>query len=415
MPIWRRNLYILMVSQFLVLSAMSMVVPFLPLYLQELGMRDPAERQLWAGLVFGANFLTSFLMAPVWGTLADRYGRKIMVLRSGFGMSVVIMLMGLATSPLQLLLLRMLNGTISGFIPASISLTATNTPKEHAGYALGLLQSGAVAGSIMGPFIGGVLAEVIGYRDIFFLTGALLGLATLVVLLAVKEEKRPQPSSETAGFWAEGSAILHQRPLVILFTVGFLLQFAVLGPMPQMPGYVSELGAPGGYVAFFAGLVTAVTGLANMLASPVLGRLGDRYGSEKVLFFAMLGAAVLFIPHAWVHYVWQLLLLRFLLGLCVGGLLPSLNTLVRQYAPKGKESTAYGYSTSAVSLGNMLGPITCGYLYRWIGFHGIFYVTAALLFLGAWWLKAGLKFTPSTAHDSPMEKHAAGDHAPTIR
>ncbi|QKG85159.1 multidrug efflux MFS transporter [Kroppenstedtia pulmonis] len=387
---WKRNLYILMVCQFLVMGAMSMIIPFLPLYLKEMGMTDPDKTQLWAGLIFGINFLSAFLVAPVWGSLADKMGRKIMVLRSGFGMAVVIFLTGLAATPLQLLLLRLLNGTVSGFIPASISLVATNTPKERAGYALGLLQSGGVAGNIMGPFIGGVLAEVIGFRSIFFLTSVTVAIATLVVLFLVHEEVKPDPNQPRSGFFREGSFILHQRPLLVLFSVGFMLQFAMLAPMPQMPLFVSELGAPGGYVAFFAGLVTALTGLANMMASPILGRMGDRKGSERVLFFSMLGAAFFFLPHAIVTDVWQLLVIRFLMGLCIGGLLPSLNALVRRYAPVGKESTAYGYSTSAVFLGNMSGPIIGGFLTGYIGIRGLFIVTAMMLLSGAWWLKKGL-------------------------
>lgn len=391
MEAWKKNLYILMVSQFLVMSAMSMIIPFLPLYLKEMGMTDPKQTQLWAGLIFGINFLSAFVMAPVWGSLADKVGRKIMVLRSGFGMSIVIFLMGLAVSPLQLLLLRLLNGTVSGFIPASISLTATNTPKERTGYALGMLQSGAVAGNIMGPFIGGAMAEIVGFRMIFFLTAAMIALATLVVSFAVKEERKPDPSEKRAGFFAEGSKILHRKPLLILFSVGFMLQFAMLASMPQMSLFVSELGAPGGYIAFFAGLVTAVTGLANLLASPGLGKLGDRYGSDRVLFFAMLGAALFFLPHAFVTSVWQLLIFRFLLGLSIGGLLPSLNNLIQQNAPLGKESTAYGYSTSATFLGNMLGPITGGYLSGYIGIRGLFLLTTVMLLLGALWLKNGLR------------------------
>ncbi|WP_380704278.1 MFS transporter [Salinithrix halophila] len=367
-----------------------MIIPFLPLYLREMGMTDPEKTQLWAGLIFGINFLSAFLVAPVWGSLADKVGRKIMVLRSGFGMSVVILLTGLATSPLQLLFLRLLNGTVSGFIPASISLTATNTPKKKSGYALGMLQSGGVAGSIMGPFIGGVLAEVVDFRTIFFLTSAIIFLATCVVLFLVKEGVKPDPDKPRAGFFADGSFILHQKPLMVLFSVGFMLQFAMLAPMPQMSLFVSDLGAPGGYIAFFAGLVTAVTGIANMLASPFLGRFGDRHGAERVLFFSMLGAALFFVPHAMVTDVWQLLAFRFLLGLCVGGLLPSLHTLIRKNAPTGKESTAYGYSTSATFLGNMLGPITGGFLSGIIGIRGLFLVTAIMLFIGAWWLKTGL-------------------------
>ncbi|MFC4076915.1 MFS transporter [Salinithrix halophila] len=372
------------------MGAMSMIIPFLPLYLREMGMTDPEKTQLWAGLIFGINFLSAFLVAPVWGSLADKVGRKIMVLRSGFGMSVVILLTGLATSPLQLLFLRLLNGTVSGFIPASISLTATNTPKKKSGYALGMLQSGGVAGSIMGPFIGGVLAEVVDFRTIFFLTSAIIFLATCVVLFLVKEGVKPDPDKPRAGFFADGSFILHQKPLMVLFSVGFMLQFAMLAPMPQMSLFVSDLGAPGGYIAFFAGLVTAVTGIANMLASPFLGRFGDRHGAERVLFFSMLGAALFFVPHAMVTDVWQLLAFRFLLGLCVGGLLPSLHTLIRKNAPTGKESTAYGYSTSATFLGNMLGPITGGFLSGIIGIRGLFLVTAIMLFIGAWWLKTGL-------------------------
>lgn len=397
---WRRNLYILMVSQFLVMSAMSMIIPFLPLYLQEMGIRDPAETQLWAGAIFGINFLSAFIMAPIWGSMADRYGRKIMVLRSGFGMAIVIFLTGLATSPLQLLFLRLLNGTISGFIPASISLTATNTPKERVGYALGMLQSGAVAGSIMGPFIGGILAEIVGFRMIFFLTATILAIATFVVLFAVKEEFKPRKKERKQNFWKDGSTILHQRPLVLFFIVGVFLQFAMVGPMPLMSLFVSQLGAPGGYVAFFAGLVPAATGLANMIASPLLGKLGDRYGSERVLFFAMLGAALFFIPHLFVHSIWQLLVFRFLLGLCVGGLLPSLSALIRKFAPPGKESTAFGYQSSANFLGNMLGPVTYGYLSGFTGIREVFLFTSLLLVCAAFWLKFSLKLKLQSSHEN---------------
>ncbi|PRZ17321.1 DHA1 family multidrug resistance protein-like MFS transporter [Laceyella sediminis] len=387
---WKRNLYILMFSQFLVLGAMSMVIPFLPLYLKEMGTK-PSDINFWAGIIFGANFLSAFIVAPIWGRLADRHGRKIMILRSGFGMAIVIFLTGLATSPWQLLILRLLNGTISGFIPASISLVATNTPKEKAGYALGMLSSGAVAGSIMGPFVGGMLAEVIGYSEIFFWTSACLMTASFIVLFAVKEEFVPVKQEKRVSFWSEGSMILHQRPLVIMFTVAILLQFATLGPGPQMSLFVTELGVPGGYVAFFAGLVISITSFSNMIFAPILGKLGDRYGSEKVLFGCLIAAALFFIPHVFVHSVWQLLICRFLLGLCLGGLMPSVSTLIRKFAPAGKESTVFGYLTSANCIGNMLGPATYGVLSGLIGIRGIFLITSVILLVAALWLKAGLK------------------------
>ncbi|MCS1350183.1 MFS transporter [Mechercharimyces sp. CAU 1602] len=387
---WRRNLYILMACQFLVFGAMTMIIPFLPLYLSELGVDDPVQAQLWSGVIFGVNFLTAFIFAPIWGTLADRYGRKIMVLRSGFGMSIVILLMGFATSPLHLFFLRLLNGTVSGFIPASISLVATNTPSKQTGYALGMLQAGGVSGSIMGPFMGGLLAEWIGFRMIFFITSICIGLAALVVWLMVKEEVKPEPQTAKVSFFKEGSLILHHKPLLLLFSVAFIIQFAMMSPMPQMPLFVKELGAPGGYIAFFTGLVTAVAGFANMLTSPRLGKMADRYGADKVLFITMIGAALVHIPHALVSSVWTLLIARFLLGMCLGGLLPSLHALIRHHSPVGKESTAFGYSTSAISLGNMLGPMLGGVFAGFMGIRYLFLLTALFLVLGSWWLRYGL-------------------------
>ncbi|GAB7386768.1 multidrug efflux MFS transporter [Bacillaceae bacterium] len=393
METWRKNLYILVFCQFLVMAGMSLIMPFLPLYIQDLGIRERDEVTFWAGIVFGANFFTAFLFSPFWGSLADRYGRKIMILRSGFGMAIIVGLTGFATNVYHLLLLRLLNGVISGFIPASIALVATNTPKEHNGYALGLLQSGAVAGSIMGPFFGGLLAEWIGFRGIFFITGTAILLATLLVWLGVRETFMPAQQEKGSHLWRDFRKIYKREPLPTLFGVGFFIQFSLLNSLPLLPVFVQELQTSGEYIAFFSGLVTAVTGLANMLASPKLGKLGDRWGAERVLFFSLLAAAFLFVPHAFVGSVWQLLAVRFLLGFSLGGLLPAVNALVRRYAPKGMESRTYGYSNSAVFLGNMLGPIFGGYLAAFLSLRGIFLLTSAILLLNALWVK--YKFSES--------------------
>lgn len=388
MESWKRNLWILTIAQFLVMGAMTMIIPFLPLYLKQLGVTDADKVQLWAGFIFGINFLSAFLVSPIWGMLGDKYGRKLMVIRSGIGMAISITLMGFATGPVHLLVLRFVNGLVSGFMPAAISLTAANTPKARVGYALGLLQAGGVTGSVMGPLFGGVLAEWIGFRAIFTVTGVVVFLATMVALFKVEEMHKPDPAKVISeGFFREASAIFNSKGLLPLFSVAFLVQFAMLSSGPQMPLFVEQLGAPGGYVVFFAGAVTAVTGVSNIIASPQLGKLGDKFGSQYVLIVALLGAAIFFIPHAFVTSVWQLLLCRFLLGLFVGGLLPSLNSLVRHYAPPGKESTAYGYSNSAVCLGNMLGPIMGGFVSGWIGIRGLFLMTTLLLLLNCLWFR----------------------------
>jgi MFS transporter, DHA1 family, multidrug resistance protein len=390
MQSWRRNLYILISLQFLVVGAMSMIVPFLPLYLRELGIKDQEKLQLWSGIIYGINFFSAFLVAPIWGNLADRFGRKMMVLRSGFGMMVVIFLTGLVTSPLQLFVLRLLNGTVSGFIPASISLVATNTPKEHVGYALGLLQSGVVAGLIMGPSLGGFLAELIGFRSIFFLTSVIIGIASIIAWLKVKEEFQLEKEAKRFSFWQESSFILQQRSLLFLFIIGMLLQLAMMGPVAQMSLFISKINVPGGYTVFFSGLVFAMTGLSNIIFTPLIGRLGDRLGAEKVFLITLLVTAIGFIPHSFVQSIWLLLVVRFFLGMSMGGLLPSLSVLIRKHSPPGRESTAFGFHTSAICLGNLIGPMIYGLISNIIGLRGIFLVTSICLFFTALLFKLGL-------------------------
>jgi DHA1 family multidrug resistance protein-like MFS transporter len=384
---WKRNLWILGIGQFLVLGAMSMIMPFLPLYIQEMGITDEKSVVMWAGIIFGANFLTASIFSPIWGRMADRYGRKIMVLRSGFGMAITIVMMGFATNVWHLLALRLLNGMISGFIPAGIALMASSTPKEKVGYALGILNSCAIAGAIMGPFFGGLLAEWVGFSFIFFITGTLMFIASLVVLFMVKENFVPNPKMQTKSVWKDFQSVAKHKPMLTLFGVSFLVQFSVLGALPLLPIFVQSLLDNGEMVAFFAGLVAATTGVSNMIASPFLGRKGDKIGSDRILFFSMIGAALFFLPHAFVTEIWQLIILRFLLGLCLGGMLPAIQSLVRRFTPDGLESRAYGFNTSAISLGNMCGPIFGGYIAGWIGIRGVFIVMFFLLLVSAMWVK----------------------------
>jgi MFS transporter, DHA1 family, multidrug resistance protein len=385
---WQVNLIVLWLGQFLVMGGMTMIVPFLPLYLQELGMKDPHEVATWAGIIFAGNFVTSFLFQPIWGGLADRYGRKVMLLRSGFGMAVVMTLMGFAGNAWQLLILRMVNGTISGFAPAAVALMSTNTPKEKMGFAMGTLQSGAVAGTILGPFIGGLLAEWIGYRYIFYITGILLFAASVLTLLLVKEKfnVKEAAAKPKISVWQGFGQLKHVRQLPSLYAVTFLIQFAMLSTMPLMPLFVAELHGQTAGLAFFAGLVGSITGFSNMFASPLLGRLSDRIGPERILGVCLAGAAVLFIPQALVHNVWQLFAARFGLGIFMGGLLPTVNALIRKYTPEGMESRSYSFNTSALSLGNMTGPVVGGAISGILNIREIFIISTILLFINSFWV-----------------------------
>lgn len=376
----------------MVMAGMTMIVPFLSLYIQEMGLTDKDEVAFWAGLIFAGNFLTSFLFQPFWGRLADRYGRKLMIVRSGFGMAIVMVLMGFATTPWQLLLLRVLNGTISGFIPASIALVSASTPKERAGLAMGIMQSGSVAGTIFGPFIGGILADHIGFRPIFFVTGLLLFFATLLAMLVVKESfDRKKASHMPKSSTLDGLRELWSIPqLPSLFAVTFMIQFSLLSVMPLLPLYIQQLHGEE-RAAFFAGLLGAVMGVSNMLASPLLGRIADRSGgAERILLLSLIGAVLTVVPQAFVPNIWALLTVRFLQGICMGGLLPSVNSLIRKYTPDGMESRAYSFNTSSLALGNMIGPIVGGMCSAWIGIEGVFLLGAAMLSMNVIWTWAKL-------------------------
>ncbi|MCE7792046.1 MFS transporter [Salipaludibacillus sp. CUR1] len=375
---WKRNLYILMVCQFFVMAAMTMIIPFLPLYLQELGVTDPQAVSRWSGLIFGANFLTAFLFAPLWGKLADKYGRKSMLLRSGFGMAVVLTLTGFATGPWSLLLLRLLNGMISGFIPAAIALMSMSTPKKQMGYSLGMLQAGAVAGGICGPLFGGVMADLMGFRMIFYVTGVTILIAAFGVLFLVKEKFERKTETVKTNTLQDFKKIASTSPILSLYIVFFIVQCALIGINPLLSLFVQELTTSQN-LAFYAGLAMSVMGFANMSASPLLGRLSDRKGHQYVLVFALLGAAVISFPQAFVQSYWTLLIFRFLLGLCLGGLLPSINSLLRHLAPKGMESRTYGFSNSFMYLGTMIGPIGGGWLASVAGIRSLFIASAILL------------------------------------
>ncbi len=397
---WKVNLIVLWFGLFFVNAGMTMITPFLSLYLaRNLHVQGEHAIGIWAGLIFAANFATSFIFQPLWGKLSDKYGRKIMLLRSGFGMAIVITLMGFATQPWHLLLLRLLNGTISGFNPAAVSLISSTAPKERMGFAMGTIQSGNVAGTILGPLIGGLMAEYIGFRPIFYITGALLFVASMLALLFVREKfDREEAAHAPQISVLQGFVELNKTPqLTALFAVTFLLQFAMLSPMSLLPLYVEKLHGVPTDVPFWAGFVTAVTGISNMVTSPVLGRVSDKVGAHRILTFCLIGAAATLIPQAFVHTVWQLILIRFLMGVFMGGLLPSVNALIRFYTPDGMESRAFGFNSSTLALGNMLGSLIGGFLSGFIGIEGIFIVSGILLFINTLWVRWKLYAKPHTS------------------
>lgn len=375
---WKKSLWILWGANFSIMCGMNLILPFLPLYVGQLGVHEVGDVVRWTGWIIAAQFITSFLTQPLWGAIADRRGRKIMLLRAGFGMAVVTALMGIVTEPWQLLALRLLNGFFSGFISMAVSLQASLTPPEHSGKSLGTLQTGSIAGSLIGPLIGGLLAGMIGYSHVFFFTGGLMLCASLIVMIFIHEERKV-PAPKKARKQTEWRLF---RPLLPVFAASLITQIGMMSIEPIVTVYAKALYS-GNHLELLAGLVVAITGIANLFGAPTLGRLGDRIGQRKTLVLALSMAAIAFIPQAFAGGITMLLVGRFLLGLFIGGMIPSLNVLVLKLAPTQIQGTAYGFNTSSLFLGNLIGPLLGSHLAAAYGFKSVFYVTMGILLLCA--------------------------------
>jgi len=391
------------------MAGMNLILPFLPLYVQKLGITDVHQVETWSGIIFAGTPLLAGLLAPVWGKFSDRFGRKVMLIRSGLGMGIVMILIGFAQNPLELLGLRLLMGTIAGFIPSAYALQAAETPTEYAGRSLGILQTGAVTGTMVGPLIGGALSEWLGIRNVFYFTGVLLAMAAVVVIFGVHESRnyekfslkswgsRERKSGEKE--WKE----LRQLQIWPLYLTSFLIFFAMQSIEPIITVYVQSMHVHE-HLATISGLVFAASGIGNILASPFLGRLGDRIGNRKVLFFSLLMMAVFSIPQAWIFNPWGVLGLRFLAGLFVGGLVPSVNALLRKSAPIEMQGTVFGFNQMANSMGSVIGPIFGSFVASHFGIQDIFYFTSALFLLNGLWVKRSFKQPASASLQSyPVE------------
>ncbi len=384
MEFWKKNLLVCWFGCFATAAGLSQIAPVLPLYIEHLGIQNVAEIERWSGISFGVTFIIMAIASPIWGQAADRYGRKPMLLRASLGMAIVITCMGFVQNVYQLVGLRLIQGAVSGFVSAAITLIATQAPKERAGWALGTLSTGAVGGMLLGPLIGGYLAETWGFRSVFFATGTLLMIAFMASLLFVRENFTP-PTKKVLSFREVWTLIPNPQVMITMFITTFILQLALLSIEPIITVYITQLHVAN-HVALISGMVFAASGFANMLAAPQLGKLSDRIGPHKVILVALIAAGLLFIPQAYVTAPWQLMLLRFLLGIAAAGLLPSINTLVMRNTPKSVTGRSFGYNQSAQFLGSFGGSVLGGQVAATFGIHYVFFVTGSLLLLNALWV-----------------------------
>ncbi len=387
---WRRNLIVVVLGSFTTIVAMTLLLPFLPIYVEQLGVTDHAAIAQWSGAAYGAAFFAAALVAPLWGHLADRYGRKLMLIRASLGMAIAMPLIGMAHNVWQLVLLRLLVGLAGGYASGSMILVATQTPKDRSGWALGVLSSGIMAGNLVGPLIGGALPPLIGIRDTFWLSGAVIFVTFLATCFFIKEDARPKGTKAKAASGGWGS-IPDKGPLLAMLATGLLLMVANMSIEPIITVYVAELVTDASKVTLVAGVVMSAAALGSILSASRLGKLADRIGHWTVIIGALTVAALLLIPQAFVTQSWQLIGLRFLMGVALGGLLPCIAAVIRHNVPDGVAGAALGYSTSSQYAGQVVGPLLGGFIGGHIGMRAVFLGTCVLMALGAlynWWTLA---------------------------
>ncbi len=381
MEAWKLNLISVWLGCFFTGLAMSQILPFLPLYVEQLGVHGHESLSIWSGLVFSGTFLISALVSPLWGSLADRRGRKLMLLRASLGMAIVIALQGMVSNVYQLFALRALMGLTSGYIPNAMALVASQAPREKSGWALGTLSTGQISGVIAGPLLGGLMADHLGLRVVFFVTAALMFVSFLITLFLIKERHVVVKKADQLS----GAAVFRSLPypglIVTLFISTLMIQLANSSISPILTLFIRDLAEDTGNIAFISGMIAAIPGIAALISAPRLGQLGDRIGTARILVASLGFTTLLFAIMAWVQTPIQLGILRFLLGFADGALMPAVQTLLLKYSSDQVTGRIFGYNQSFMYLGNVVGPLIGSGVSAMLGFRWVFVVTAFLVLI----------------------------------
>jgi DHA1 family multidrug resistance protein-like MFS transporter len=377
---WRSTLLVMFIAQLLSIVGFAFVLPFIPFYVREIGVTDEKLVPIWAGILMAAASLTMTIFAPIWGWLSDRYGRKLMVERAMFAGAVITMGMGVVGNVYQLLFLRLLAGAFTGTISASIALVSSVLPGTRLGFGLGLMQVAVFLGMSLGPWIGGMIADIIGYRLTFVAGGAFLLVGGILVMTGAKE-KFIQPSAVSLKRSGSMRALFALPGFVSLMVIFFLFHFSINIAIPIIPLFIEQVGNLKTRVASTTGLLLAVTGATASISAAAIGYLSDRKGHKKVLIFNMFISCIMWATHALARNISQLLVIRILFGFAVGGNLPTMNALVGKLTPKESYGKAYGVMASVTSLGMTLGPLAGGVMASYMGFRWPFVVVSLLLSL----------------------------------
>jgi DHA1 family multidrug resistance protein-like MFS transporter len=376
---WRRNLYIIMFVEFVVLMAFSFTNPFMPLFIQGLGNFTDREAAFWTGLATSSFAVCMLLTGPVWGILADRWGRKPMVLRAMFGVAALSAAIGVSPDVYWVVGLRGAQGLFAGSMAAASALVASDTPRDRIPFAMGLLMVASYGGSTLGPLVGGIMADAVGYRACFFIIGAVYFLGGLAVIFFTKEGFKPVAKGQGASV----RGLLHiamsreMRPLLAVICILFVGPSIVL---PTITLLIKELGAQSN-TASLSGLAFSLMGIVATISSIVAARMTGRTSLKKMMIISCLGTGLLCLPPMWAPTVTLFIIFMAFRGVLSGGLMVPANSLIALSVSQSEQGMAYGLQQSASSLGNTLGPLIGAGLASLIGLKAVFPAAAALFIL----------------------------------
>ena len=392
METWKRTVYISLICVFCTSFGVNQLAPILPLYFHDLGVQTPSAMSLWSGLATGATYLIVCLVAPFWGRIADKKGRKITLIRSSFGMALCNLLLAFQTTPEGVVIIRLIQGLVNGFYSATITLIASESPIERTGWALGLLASANLAGSLIGPLLGGYIADTIGIRNGFILVGILMGFAGLLATIFIHENYVPKPNVEKLSISKLKEQIPEFNSIVALCIASFIYAICIMSLQPVISVYIKGI-VPSNTenLAFIAGAVFSAMGIAQLISSSPLGKLVDKIGPRKVLVVSLIYVGLFNIPQAYVTDVYQLALIRFLQGFGLGGMLPALNTYLSSKTPREFTGQVFSYNQSCLFLGYFLGAVGGASLMAWLGFTTLFWASGCLFIISALWIGLKLK------------------------
>ena len=383
-----RNVWIITASMTVLAICYTMIIPFLPIYLLELGVPKD-DVALWSGLVFGITFLIAGIMAPIWGKIADNKGKKRMALRAGFAIAVSYVLIGMVNNEYELLLGRAFVGFANGFYPAAMTMVSLSVDEKQVGRALGIFQTGLILGNVVGPFLGGAIESIVGMRPVFYVSGVAVLIATLAVLFFVKEPKlqsagdagkaqSAQPNKSTS-LREDFKAVREQPVLVRLLWIFFFMQCAIMMLQPILSLYVGDMQGTMEGAAIISGTILSIGGLAGSLTTNLWVRLGEHRGYFRTISYCMLGSGVVLLLQSLPVGIWWFGVLQVLIGSCIVGINPSLSAAVTLNTDPSFRGRMFGMTTTAQQFGSMVGPVFASIVSTYIGISYVFSITGVLL------------------------------------